>query len=57
MISKSLTRASIHIAMDGFGRDYCGLSYLNQLAVNYLKADKRFTTAIGTDAMKTNVLT
>ncbi|WP_420555483.1 hypothetical protein [Neptuniibacter marinus] len=43
--------------MDGFGRDYYGLSYLNQLAVNYLKADKSFTAAIASDSMNTDVLT
>lgn len=52
----TLTQAGIQIAIDDFGTGYCGLSYLSQLPVTYLKADKSFIAAIGTDGMHTHVL-
>ena len=46
----------IEIAIDDFGTGYCGLSYLSQLPVTYLKADKSFVASLGTDAMNADVL-
>ena len=51
-----LNHARIDIAIDDFGTGYCGLSYLSQLPVRYLKADKSFVASIGTDAMNSHLL-
>ena len=52
----ALSHAGIKIAIDDFGTGYCGLSYLSQLPVTYLKADKSFIASAGTDAMNAHVL-
>lgn len=52
----ALNQAGIKIAIDDFGTGYCGLSYLSQLPVTYLKADKSFIASAGTDAMNAHVL-
>lgn len=51
-----LTAAGIDIAIDDFGTGYCGLHYLGQLPVTYLKADKCFIASIGTDSINSHVL-
>lgn len=51
-----LTAAGIDIAIDDFGTGYCGLNYLGQLPVKYLKADKCFVASIGTDSINSHVL-
>ncbi|WP_415896553.1 EAL domain-containing protein [Neptuniibacter sp. QD57_21] len=51
-----LTAASIEIAIDDFGTGYCGLHYLGQLPVKYLKADKCFIASIGTDSINSHIL-
>jgi len=51
-----LNAAGIEIAIDDFGTGYCGLNYLGQLPIKYLKADKCFTAAAGTDAINNHIL-
>lgn len=48
--------AGIHIAIDDFGTGYCGLSYLSQLPLSILKADRCFVAAMGTDAVNAHLL-
>ncbi|WP_299179637.1 EAL domain-containing protein [uncultured Neptuniibacter sp.] len=52
----TLSSAGVKLAIDDFGTGYCGLSYLSQLPVNYLKADKSFVASLGTDATNARVL-
>jgi|GEM_PF-3584536 len=57
--ARSLQRfreAGIHIAIDDFGTGYCGLSYLSQLPLSILKADRCFVAAMGTDAVNSHLL-
>lgn len=42
-----LRQYSIAIAIDDFGTGYCSLSYLRELAANYLKIDQSFIRGIG----------
>ncbi|RVU31646.1 EAL domain-containing protein [Neptunomonas marina] len=53
---QQLKAAGVRIAIDDFGTGYCGLSYLRELPVDILKADKSFIAAMGTDAVNADVL-
>jgi len=44
------------VSLDDFGTGYCGLKYLQQYRVNYLKIDKSFVDSIGTDAVSAHVV-
>jgi sensor c-di-GMP phosphodiesterase-like protein len=50
VMSKLRERGS-HIALDDFGTGYSSLSYISSFTLDYLKIDKTFVEAIGTDSL------
>lgn len=44
------------VSLDDFGTGYCGLKYLQQFHVDYLKIDKTFVDSIGSDAVSAHVV-
>lgn len=48
--------AGIKISIDDFGTGYCALSYLSQLPVDVLKADKSFIAALGKNSINSDIL-
>jgi sensor c-di-GMP phosphodiesterase-like protein len=50
-VMKRLRARKSHIALDDFGTGYSSLSYISSFPLDYLKIDKSFVEAIGTNAL------
>ncbi|UCC56486.1 MAG: EAL domain-containing protein, partial [Gammaproteobacteria bacterium] len=50
-VMKHLRERKSHIALDDFGTGYSSLSYISSFPLDYLKIDKSFVEAIGTNAL------
>jgi len=50
-VMKRLRNRNSHIALDDFGTGYSSLGYISSFPLDYLKIDRRFIEAIGTDAL------
>jgi sensor c-di-GMP phosphodiesterase-like protein len=50
-VMKRLRERKSHIALDDFGTGYSSLSYIGSFPLDYLKIDKSFVEAIGTNAL------
>jgi sensor c-di-GMP phosphodiesterase-like protein len=51
-----LRRKGYCVQIDDFGTGYSSLSYLHELAVDFIKIDRSFTEAIGTEAVTVSIL-
>lgn len=54
-MAHDLRKLGVKLAIDDFGTGQSSLSYLETLSPDVLKMDKRFTAAIGTDAVNSTV--
>ena len=54
-VAHDLRKLGVRLAIDDFGTGQSSLSYLETLSPDVLKMDKRFTAAIGTDAVNSTV--
>lgn len=50
-VMKKLRERNSAIALDDFGTGYSSLSYISSFPLDYLKIDKQFVDAIGTDSL------
>jgi len=55
-VMTKLRKRSSHIALDDFGTGYSSLGYISSFPLDYLKIDKSFVDAIGTDALKAGLV-
>jgi len=55
-VMKKLRARSSRIALDDFGTGYSSLSYVSSFPLDYLKIDKSFISAIGTDALMSGLV-
>jgi len=55
-VMKKLRARSSRIALDDFGTGYSSLSYVSSFPLDYLKIDKSFVSAIGTDAVMSGLV-
>jgi len=55
-VMNKLRKRSSHIALDDFGTGYSSLGYISSFPLDYLKIDKSFVDAIGTDALKAGLV-
>ncbi|GAA0510883.1 EAL domain-containing protein [Pigmentiphaga daeguensis] len=51
-----LSASGVKLAIDDFGTGHSSLAYLERFPVDYLKIDRGFVAAIGTDAVNASVL-
>lgn len=51
-----LNASGVKLAIDDFGTGHSSLAYLEKFPVDYLKIDRGFVSAIGTDAVNASVL-
>lgn len=52
----ALHHKGLSIALDDFGTGYCGLSYLNELAIDYIKIDQSFVGRVSEEKDSTKLL-
>jgi sensor c-di-GMP phosphodiesterase-like protein len=54
-VIEQIRSLGIMVAIDDFGTGYCSLSYLAQLKADFIKIDKLFVQALGTDSPTSSV--
>jgi len=55
-VMEKLRSRSSRIALDDFGTGYSSLGYISSFPLDYLKIDKSFVSAIGTDALMSGLV-
>ncbi|HEY1125439.1 MAG TPA: EAL domain-containing protein [Sphingobium sp.] len=54
-VIEQIRSLGVRVAIDDFGTGYCSLSYIAQLKVDFIKIDKLFVHALGTDSPTSSV--